>query len=170
MERIKYVNCDRCGKPIVKGTKCINDKMKAGIYCSVLCWAYENGQFVENTINEETVENCYLKFKEGFIPLDTKRYSNIEICDSNEDEEMEKLAELIGVSYSSYLGFSPAIDKKYTPQLSSLKEPNKGDFVEWCNSHTEPCHSVGYNAGTLICKLAYEFANGYMIFQVEEPI
>lgn len=171
MEKIKYVNCDRCGRPIIKGNECINDKVTAGIYCSVLCWAYDKGQFVKNTLNEEVVENCYLKFSEGFIPLDTKRYSNIEICDSNEDEEMEKLAELIGTSYSSYQGFFKAIDDKYKPQIAeneALKK--KYDFIEWCSSYTKPCHSVDYNAGSLICRLAYEFANGYMIFEVEEPI
>lgn len=171
MEKIKYVNCDRCGRPIIKGKECINDEMKAGIYCSVLCWAYENGHFKKNIMNDDVAENCYLSFKEGNIPADTKRYSNVEICDSNEDEEMEKLAALIGLSYSSYQGFIKSINSEYEPQMAGNIESKKDyDFVEWCKSVTKPNHSVSFNAGVLTCSLAYEFANGYMVFEMEEPI
>lgn len=171
MENMKFIRCDRCGRPIIKGGECINDKMKAGIYCSVLCWAYDNGDFKKNTLNEEIAENCYTKLIESNVPEGTRRYSNTVICDANEDEEMEYIADTFGYSYSSYQGFKKTLDNSFSPQLAKDERNSKAlDFVEWVSAKTLPNHSVDFNAGVLVCTLAYEFANGFMVFQTEEPI
>ncbi len=171
-EKIRYVRCDRCGRPIVEGSECIKDRMKAGIYCSVLCWAYSQGDFREVTLDEEAAEDSYLELIDSTVPVKKTKYSNVEVCDANEDEEMEKLAEIMGFAYKNYKGFKRGLDNNFVPQVAEkeigLNKREELDFVEWCACTTAPNNSVSFNAGCQVSLLAYEFANGFMIFEHEE--
>lgn len=87
------------------------------------------------------------------------RYSEEILTDDNMDEEVEKLAELIGLPYSNYEKFVKTLDEGFNMQTHDL------GFEEWLNMQTVPnsTGSQAYQRGFL----AYEFANGFIVFHFE---
>lgn len=87
------------------------------------------------------------------------KYSEQFLTDDNFDEELEKLAELIGIPHTNYEKFEKELDSKFKEQTHSL------GFSEWLKSgiYSNPNSLDIYEKGFL----AYEFANGFIIFNFD---
>lgn len=88
------------------------------------------------------------------------KYSDTILTDDNFDEEIEKLASVIGIPFVNYEGFVDTL----TPSVYTCQTHEKG-FEEWIMCVTFPSASMGeaYQKGFL----AYEFGNGFVIFNFE---
>lgn len=84
------------------------------------------------------------------------RYSNEILTDDNFDEELEKLSNLVGIWHNNYDCFVKELDNSFSVQK------NEYGFDEWVSSNISS-DSSGMIA-TQSCKLAYEFANGFIVF------
>lgn len=85
------------------------------------------------------------------------RYSKTVLTDENFDEEMEKLAEIIGISFTRFKNFVKELDSSYRVRTHYL------GFGEWvCVKiiNQNPGISEAYED----IHLAYEFGNGFIIF------
>lgn len=60
------------------------------------------------------------------------RYSHTFLSDDNFDEEVEKLADLVGISYTDYSCFAEKLDDTFRNQENGL------GFEEWIRSCTYP--------------------------------
>lgn len=49
-------------------------------------------------------------------------------------------------------------------QMIFIKQINKNGYEEWISVKTYPNHSIDCASPIIICKFAYEFANGFMVF------
>ena len=85
------------------------------------------------------------------------RYSKTVLTDENFDEEMEKLAEIIGIPFTRFNKFVKELDNSFAVRTHYL------GFDEWAcvriinqNPWTSEAYEDVY--------LAYEFGNGFMIF------
>lgn len=87
------------------------------------------------------------------------KYSNTILTDDNFDEEIEKLASVIGIPFVNYEGFVDTLTPSYKCQIHE-----KG-FEEWAMCVT--CPSVGTAEAYQKGYLAYEFGNGFVIFNFE---
>ena len=87
------------------------------------------------------------------------RYSEEILNDDNFDEEVEKLAELIGIPHTNYETFVEKLDDNYKKQTHDL------GFEEWLKSEIYPSSS-GLEANERGF-LAYEFGNGFVVFNFD---
>lgn len=94
-----------------------------------------------------------------------KRYSDVVITDNNEDEEMEKLAEENGYPIWHYLGFEEKL-----PHNKFYEQENEHGYAEWVCQKVLPNHSIDCVAPDVHNFMAYEFANGFMIFGERDSI
>jgi len=70
---------------------------------------------------------------------------------------MEKLAETVGIDHNSFDTFEEKLSGKYAKNKHPL------GFDEWVEDQTEPSScQVGH--------LAYEFGNGFMVFNFIQPV
>ena len=88
----------------------------------------------------------------------SKRYSDLVITDEIFDESMEKLAEETGFSHIQFLEFVKELSKGFT------KQENENGYEEWVSVKTYPNHCIDCVAATEVSVVAYEFANGFMLF------
>ena len=85
------------------------------------------------------------------------RYNKTVLTDENFDEEMEKLAEIIGIPFTCFKNFVKELDSSFAVRTHDL------GFDEWaCVKiiNQNPSISEAYED----VYLAYEFGNGFMIF------
>ena len=92
------------------------------------------------------------------------KYSEITITDDNSDAEMECLADQNGYRYNQYIGFVDKLDNGFTVQQ------NKNGYEEWVTQKVSPNHSIDCIAPIIEAWLAYEFANGFMLFMVYDSM
>ena len=71
---------------------------------------------------------------------------------------MEKLADENGFQYGQFIDFTKDLSKDFTKQI------NKNGYEEWVSVKTHPNHSIDCSSPIVVNTLAYEFANGFMIF------
>lgn len=88
------------------------------------------------------------------------RYSDTVLTDDNFDEEIEKLAELIGIPHTNYEGFVEKLGDSFT-----LQTGENTNSEEWIKSSTYPGNDgmTAYQKGYL----AYEFGNGFVVFNFD---
>ena len=89
------------------------------------------------------------------------RYSNVFLTDTNFDDELEKLSEIVGIHFNNYDSFVESLDNKFMCQTHTL------GFEEWIISGVYPSVGSDYKQAYQKGKLAYEFANGFIIFDFE---
>lgn len=88
------------------------------------------------------------------------RYSNTVLIDENFDEEIEKLAEIIGVSFMDFDKFIEELDSSFTLQTHNL------GFDEWvCVKIINQNPAISEASEDV--HLAYEFGNGFVVFHFE---
>ena len=80
------------------------------------------------------------------------------ITDDNFDENMEKLADENGFQYNQFIKFLKELPKDFTKQI------NKSGYEEWVSVKTYPNHSIDCASPIVVSTVAYEFANGFMVF------
>lgn len=91
------------------------------------------------------------------------KYSNVILSDDNFDEELEKLCDSLKVPYDRYLDFVEKLDNTYSKQNNSL------GFEEWVNQKVKPHYNpMGNVYPHIYGKLAYEFANGFIVLYYSE--
>lgn len=93
-----------------------------------------------------------------------KRYSDLFITDDNFDENMEKLADENNFSYGQFVAFLEKLPNGFT------KQDNKNDYEEWVSVKTYPNHAIDCVAPIVESIVAYEFANGFMLFGEHDSI
>lgn len=86
------------------------------------------------------------------------RYSDLVIIDSNFDENMEKLADENDFRYNQFINFLKELPKDFK------KQNGKNGYEEWVSAKTYPNYSIDCVSPIIISTVAYEFANGFMIF------
>lgn len=96
---------------------------------------------------------CFIQWKVSVI-----RYSDLVIIDSNFDENMEKLADENDFRYNQFINFLKELPKDFK------KQNGKNGYEEWVSVKTYPNHSIDCASPIIISTVAYEFANGFMIF------
>lgn len=89
------------------------------------------------------------------------KYSNKILSDDNFDDEVEKLAEIIGIPHTNYDCFLEKLDNGFEVQNHDL------GFEEWINYQTIPGVGGGCLQAYQTGKLAYEFANGFIVMNFE---
>ena len=88
------------------------------------------------------------------------RYSNVILTDDNFDEELEKLCDFAGISIDCYSSFVNNIEDFI------LQENNERE--EWIKVYGSfPNKSSNYEQAYQKGQLAYEFYNGFIIFDYE---
>lgn len=85
------------------------------------------------------------------------RYSDKIITDDNYDVEMEKLADENGFGYNQS-DFVEILDRRFT------KQENDQGYEEWVKQVVKPNHSIDCASPIIESELAYEFANGFIVF------
>lgn len=88
------------------------------------------------------------------------KYSNLILTDDNFDEELVKLCKKINISHTQYESFEPKLTNDFH------KQDNEG-IEEWISYKILPDFS--YDCSQVFQKgyLAYEFGNGFIIFNFE---
>lgn len=86
------------------------------------------------------------------------RYSNVIITDENFDEEMERLADQNNYNYSQCIGFAEKLSDDF------IVQQNDNGYEEWVCQKVYPDFSIDCVAPIIEAVVAYEFANGFMLF------
>lgn len=94
----------------------------------------------------------------------SNKYSDLIIVDENEDENMEKLADENNFRYSQYLGFVKELPKNFE------KQENRNGYEEWIDCKVSPNHCINCVAPIVKTVIAYEFANGFMLFYERDSL
>lgn len=89
------------------------------------------------------------------------KYSNVILTDENFDTEIETLATIIGIPFTKYENFVEILPSGFTCQTHE-----KG-FEEWICFETVPSFSSDCASAYQKGYLAYEFGNGFIIFNFE---
>lgn len=89
-------------------------------------------------------------------------YSNIILTDDNFDENLEMICDTMGVSQECYESFESTLDDSFTFQYNN-------NIKEWISSNGCISSKCGLKA-TQSYKIAYEFANGFMVFNCNDVI
>lgn len=87
-----------------------------------------------------------------------KKYSDLILTDDNFDENMEKLADENGYNYSDYIDFVKELPEGFSKQI------NENGYEEWILMKVYPDHSWDCIFPIIQTILAYEFANGFILF------
>lgn len=88
------------------------------------------------------------------------RYSNVILTDDNFDEELEKLCDFTGIPTDCYNSFVDNIEG------FELQENNKKE--EWIKTYGSfPDKGSDYRQAHQRGQLAYEFGNGFIVFDYE---
>ena len=88
------------------------------------------------------------------------KYSNTILTDDNFDEELEKLCSKININYIEYESFFKKLPKDFTLQ-------NNNGIDEWISYSINPDFSSDCKQAYQKGYLAYEFGNGFMVFNFE---
>lgn len=88
------------------------------------------------------------------------KYSNLILTDDNFDEELEKLCKKINISNTQYDSFESKLTKDF------YKQNNEG-VEEWISYGVFPKVCCGCIQAYQKGYLAYEFGNGFIIFNFE---
>lgn len=88
----------------------------------------------------------------------SKRYSDLVITDEIFDENMEKTAEENGFSHLQFLEFVEELPKGFT------RQENENGYEEWVSVKIYPNHCIDCVSPIVESVVAYEFANGFMLF------
>lgn len=86
------------------------------------------------------------------------RYSNVIITDENFDEEMERLADQNNYNYSQCIGFAEKLSDDF------IVQQNDNGYEEWVCQKVYPDFSIDCVTPIIEAVVAYEFANGFMLF------
>lgn len=97
-------------------------------------------------------------YKQFLKKGDTMKYSDVILTDENFDEEVEKLAEIIGLHHTQYEDFVTKLDDKFKCQEHDL------GFEEWVKQIVKPNFAIDCAAPIFESWKAYEFGNGFVIF------
>lgn len=89
------------------------------------------------------------------------KYSDVVLTDDNFDDELEKLSEIVGIHFNNYDNFVESLDNKFMCQIHTL------GFEEWIICGAYPSIGSDCKQAYQREKLAYEFANGFIIFDFE---
>lgn len=96
------------------------------------------------------------------------RYSDVYITDYNEDEEREKLCELLNQPY--YAGsFWETEDFKEDKRFEKTCDEEL-DCEVWIAQVVLPNHAIDCIAPIIETAIAYEFANGFMVFGFRDSL
>ena len=90
------------------------------------------------------------------------KYSNVPLTDDNFDTELDKLSEIAGIHLNSYDDFVDKLDDKFHCQTHPL------GFEEWITCGIYPDVSSDCSQVCQKGKLAYQFGNGFIIFDFKE--
>lgn len=88
------------------------------------------------------------------------KYSNTILTDNNFDEELEKLCDKVNISHNEYESFEEKLPKDF------IVQDNNG-IDEWISYSINPDFSIDCIRAFQKGFLAYEFGNGFMIFNFE---
>lgn len=90
----------------------------------------------------------------------SRRYSDLIITDEIFDENMERLADENDFLYGQFLDFVEKLPK----ELNFTKQDNKNGYEEWISVRSLPNHAIDCISPIVESIVAYEFANGFMLF------
>ena len=88
------------------------------------------------------------------------KYSNVFITDENMDYELEQLCKKISISNNNCEGFTEKLEDGYTKQQAE-------GFDEWIKCGSYPNKGSDFRQAIQKGFLAYEFANGFLVFNFE---
>lgn len=108
--------------------------------------------------------NCGARLETHIMSEEGNRYSNLFITDDNFDENMEKLADENDFSYTQFITFLEKLPDGFT------RQDNKNGYEEWVSVKTYPNHVIDCVAPIIESVVAYEFANGFMLFGDRDSI
>lgn len=89
-----------------------------------------------------------------------RKYSNSILDDNNFDIELEELAKYTGIELNKYDNFLKKLDSKY--ECQSLN-----GFGEWVKYEIKPNKGSDFRQAYQVGKVAYEFENGFIVFDFE---